>query len=170
VNAKRILLLALLAFGSSTTMSAESARTILSNLGRASFRVDIPEGWERRKATAPYQASTPLFDLVPIGATPQQESPNATFVSIKAAYYPNRTPVAARLRWEPKGGPVTELPRIDGLPSWSMFSGIGVTAFAPIGDDVVLFSLLCSGEQLCTMGKKVLLEILASYREVEKGE
>jgi len=187
MSAIKNLLICLFAFISSAAVPAEGSRSVLTRVGSASFWIDLPGGWEMHKRKGSSRTEMPLFDLAPAGSKPPEEYPGATTLSITAVYYPNRTPLAAWLRWEagaaiPKQPPETgntrelpsstELPRIDGLSEWSLY-GYGKTlgsAYVQIGNNALIFQLRYRGDVQAAQGQKVLLEVLKSYREARAGE
>jgi hypothetical protein len=187
MKATKSLILCLLMCASSAANPAESTRAVLTRVGNASFWIDIPEGWDMFKRTGSTKTDTPLFDLAPSGSKSPDEYPGATTLSITAAYYPNRTPIAAWLRWEagaavPKQPPgagntrelpsSTELPRLEGLPNWSVYGHDQKlrSAYIQIGNNALLFQLRYRGDEQAAQGEKVLLAVLKSYREVGAGD
>lgn len=187
VRALKSLLPCLLAFASGVAIPAEGLRTVLTRVGNASFSIEIPKGWEMYKRTGSTKTEVPLFDLAPTGSKPPEEYPGATTLSITAAYYRDRTPIAAWLRWEagaviPEKPPgtgntralpaSTELARIEGLPTWSVYGYDQKlrSAYVQLGNNVLLFQVRHRGDEQAAQGEKVLLEVLRSYRELREGE
>jgi hypothetical protein len=156
---------------SSAATSAEIPRATVSRLTSTSFSLEIPNGWEKQKLTGSHQGSTPLYDLVPTGSGSPSENSASKFY-IRVVYYPNRVPIAAKLRWDSKNPPMPELSRLDGLPDWSAFGfapNIVKTAFMPIGGDVLVVDLNAPDQARYAQGQKVLLDLLKSYREIKEG-
>ncbi|HEX2655799.1 MAG TPA: hypothetical protein VHN11_19410 [Xanthobacteraceae bacterium] len=159
------LILTLLVVLSGSATPAESTTTATARIGNTSVFMSVPEGWEQQKFSVTYQGARPLFALAPTGSKPPEQDLAGSFY-VLVAYFPKRGPISAQQRWGIDGPPMSELPRIYGLPEWSLFERRhDLSAFTPVGGDVLIIHVHVPDEANHARSKEMLMQIVKSYRE-----
>jgi len=66
---------------------------------------------------------------------------------------------------------MSDLPRIYGLPEWSLFERPhDFSAFTPVGGDVLIIHVHVPDENNYARSKEMLMQIVISYREARTRE
>lgn len=147
---------------------AQGAGPLLSKLATSAFSMDVPAGWRAVGTEIRYGNAEPLYELTPM----LPDDPGNFYAPtprILVMYYRNRVPSEAAFRWE-SFGKHAEVPSPRELSTWrlSEVPGRQFSAYTMLGKDVVVIGLFCKDSGQYEEGKRALLSMLASYREVKE--
>jgi hypothetical protein len=177
MKATRLLVIIMMHLAPSLVLAAQSTQPLIGQVGKAAFAMDIPAGWVVQKLgpNVMTRNADALFRLT-------QGSPGAE-LSVTVAYFKSGVPSLASTKWEQTGRPEDiarrgDLPRMsklshsNELSAWYLTEAPGsqFNAYTTLGDGVVVVGLLAQGSDLYEEGKRALLAMLDSYREVETRE